>query len=108
MNNLFDESSMALLCDGVLKEAIYKHPDWKMEDLEKDLFISWWLKKVNWFKYKVIWNPLLSIVKMTEKEAKYYKRIYPLWFISSNSPVKETIFYNLPQSISRKIIMEYL
>jgi hypothetical protein len=44
----------------------------------------------------------------TEKQLRFQERLLPLWLISSNSPNKNCLLYQLPREISRYIIGQFI
>ena len=67
-----------------------------------------WLYKVNTNDSKVVGLQVLDLHINTPQEQAFYFKKYPLWLMSPNSPNKKSIFYRLPEAISKMIIKEWL
>jgi hypothetical protein len=79
-----------------------------------------WLKS-QYYKYQIIYfgtSPMvpypgynsyqIKYYELTDQEDRFQERLIPLWLISSNSPNKDCILYQLPREISRYIIEQFI
>jgi hypothetical protein len=57
---------------------------------------------------KTFIEPQFDLHINTPQEQAFYFKKYPLWLMSPNSPNKKSIFYRLPEAISKMIIKEWL
>jgi hypothetical protein len=76
----------------------------------KHLDVALWLQSLKPWLYKVsVKNgKVVDLHVNTPQEQAFYYKKYPLWLMSSNSPNKKSIFYRLPEEISKMIIHEWL
>ena len=76
----------------------------------KHLDVALWLQSLKPWLYKVsVKNgKVVDLHVNTPQEQAFYYKKYPLWLMSPNSPNKKSIFYRLPEEISKMIIHEWL
>ena len=114
-----------ILCkSGNLEEAqqlLLENPTINISAMDDSVFINayWgghllvaqWLQSLKPHLYVILYNndgSYKDYYIRSKEEARWQQRKYLVWLASDQSPNKKSLFYKIPQDVSRYIISNYL